>query len=141
MSQTQKDIWLMALAHEVAHASRCWRQQVGAIITRDNLIIATGYNGVARGELHCGACQQDAGAICQATHAEMNAIIAAARLGHHTDGASMYCTLEPCHKCASAIINAGIKMVIVSKKTAPATINSLGAKILTHSVYSHIHYI
>lgn len=45
-------------------------------------------------------------------HAEMNAIIDAARLGHATKDGTLYCTTFPCHMCAKNIIAAGINRVV-----------------------------
>ena len=45
-------------------------------------------------------------------HAEQNAIIQAARLGSSIDGATLYCTHQPCVLCAKMIVNSGIKRVV-----------------------------
>jgi len=45
-------------------------------------------------------------------HAELNAILNAARLGHSTENATLYVTMLPCSNCAIAIAQAGIKKVI-----------------------------
>lgn len=50
---------------------------------------------------------------CTGVHAEINAIIQAAKAGVSTKDSSIYCTLMPCKDCLSAIINAGIKEIIV----------------------------
>lgn len=50
--------------------------------------------------------------ICYATHAEQNAIIQAAKLGVCIDGATLYCTHQPCVICAKMIINSGIKRIV-----------------------------
>ena len=50
--------------------------------------------------------------LCYAVHAEQNAIIQAAKLGIMLEGATLYCTHQPCVICAKMIINAGIKKVI-----------------------------
>ncbi len=50
--------------------------------------------------------------LCYAVHAEQNAIIQAAKLGVSVDGATLYCTHQPCTICAKMIINAGIKRVV-----------------------------
>ena len=44
--------------------------------------------------------------------AEQNAIIQAARLGSSIDGATLYCTHQPCVLCAKMIVNAGIRRVV-----------------------------
>lgn len=50
--------------------------------------------------------------LCYAIHAEQNAIIQAAKLGVSIDGATLYCTHQPCSVCAKMIINAGIRRVV-----------------------------
>ena len=50
--------------------------------------------------------------LCFAVHAEQNAIIQAAKLGVSIDGATLYCTHQPCVICAKMIINAGISRVV-----------------------------
>ena len=50
--------------------------------------------------------------LCYAIHAEQNAIIQAAKLGASIDGATLYCTHQPCSVCAKMIINAGITRVV-----------------------------
>ena len=46
-------------------------------------------------------------------HAEMNALIQAARRGHAVEGASAYITNMPCTTCSKALITAGIKRVVI----------------------------
>ena len=53
-----------------------------------------------------------AGETCYAVHAEQNAIVQAAKLGVSIDGATLYCTHQPCSMCCKMIINSGIKRVI-----------------------------
>ena len=45
-------------------------------------------------------------------HAEQNAIIQAAKLGISIDGATLYCTHQPCVICAKMIVNSGIVRVV-----------------------------
>jgi deoxycytidylate deaminase len=48
----------------------------------------------------------------RAVHAEMEAIVSAARVGVSVQGGTLYCTTFPCHHCARHIIAAGIKRVL-----------------------------
>ena len=50
--------------------------------------------------------------VCYAIHAEQNAIIQAAKLGVCIEGATLYCTHQPCSVCAKMIVNAGIRRVV-----------------------------
>jgi len=45
-------------------------------------------------------------------HAEMNAILFAARNGIKTENCTMYITLSPCIECAKGIVQAGISRVV-----------------------------
>ena len=122
MKRPTIDEYFMNIAKVVATRSTCLRHHVGAVIVRDKRIISTGYNGSPKGLKHCLdiGCIRDqenieSGTkveICRAIHAEQNAIIQAALHGTSTEGATLYCTHQPCIICAKMIINAGIIKVI-----------------------------
>lgn len=135
-SKTQ---YYLEIAAKVSDRSTCLRRQYGAVIVKNDRIIATGYNGAARGRENCcdaGQCWRLANGIphgeqyekCQAVHAETNAIISAA--SENMYGATLYLAgfevLEdgtrvrikdpaPCEMCERNIINAGIREVIVKE--------------------------
>lgn len=96
--------------------STCASKQVGAVIVKDNRPISTGYNGNYSGSMNCpGAakCLTPEGRCGGDTiHAEMNAILFAAKNGISTDGSTIYVTCAPCKNCAKAIIQAGIRRVV-----------------------------
>ncbi|MGQ7959883.1 anti-phage dCTP deaminase [Pseudomonas sp. SP16.1] len=48
----------------------------------------------------------------RSVHAEMAALMSAARLGVSVAGATLYCTTFPCHMCARHIVASGIKRVV-----------------------------
>ena len=52
------DDYFLGIASAVAARAKCTRRRVGAVLTIDHRIIATGYNGAAPGEDDClmGAC-------------------------------------------------------------------------------------
>lgn len=115
----------MQLTETVANWSSCFQEnrKVGAVIVKGKRIITTGYNGAPSGITSCmerGECLRkklgiESGTkqeICYAVHAEQNAIIQAARLGVSIDGATLYCTHQPCVICAKMIINSGIIRVV-----------------------------
>jgi dCMP deaminase len=113
----------IASAYLMALRGTCKRMKVGCVITsKDNRIIATGYNGSL--DKHCISC--DLTKPCtDAIHAEANAIAYAAKKGILLEGSIIYCTHSPCIKCAELIIQAGIKKVIYSKPyrdTTPKTL-------------------
>lgn len=115
------DSRFLDVAKLVASWSSCHKHNVGCVITKDNRIIATGYNGAPSGIEPCrdrGFCYKNTlniskgPSMCYAAHAEQNAIVQAAKLGVSIDGATLYTTCEPCSVCAKLIINSGIKRVV-----------------------------
>jgi dCMP deaminase len=117
MSNTSRPTWkqyFMEVARVCATRATCDRRHVGAVITQENHIIATGYNGSPPNLPHCDEVGHlirnvDGRDSCfRSTHAELNAILAAAHFGHGTKGAIMYITDQPCLNCSKAIISAGI---------------------------------
>lgn len=116
------DCYFMDIARAVATRSTCLRRSVGAVLIRDKRILATGYNGAPSGLAHCtesGCLREQQGVpagerheICRGSHAEQNALVQAARYGIAVEGASLYCTDEPCVICTKLLINAGIEEMI-----------------------------
>ena len=49
-------------------------------------------------------------------HAEMNAIIQAAKCGISLDGATTYVSFTPCRNCAMALISVGVKRVVCDNR-------------------------
>ena len=126
MNRPSWDEYFMQMAELTAQRSTCLRRQVGAIIVRENHLIATGYNGAPGGLPPCeelGGCLREKLEIpsgerhelCRALHAEQNAIIQAATLGQSIEGATIYITHQPCIICAKMIINAGISRIVIRR--------------------------
>jgi dCMP deaminase len=117
MAERQRADWddyFMGIAAQVATRSTCDRKHVGAVIVREKMILATGYNGSLRGIEHCdevGHLMQD-GHCVRTVHAEANAIVQAARNGVRTEAASIYVTASPCFACFKLIANAGIVRIV-----------------------------
>ena len=108
------DDYFMAIAREVATRSTCDRKHVGAVIVRDKMILATGYNGSIRGLPHCdddGHLIED-GHCVRTVHAEANAIVQAARNGMRVESADLYVTASPCFGCFKLVANAGIRRIV-----------------------------
>lgn len=108
------DAVFMRTAQLMAERGTCPRLKVGAVITVDNRIIATGYNGAPAGLPHCSevGCLIVQGSCKRTTHAEANALIQCAKFGHGCAGGTLYVTHRPCVACAGLIITAGIRRVI-----------------------------
>jgi len=104
----------MSIARVVATRSTCDRKHVGAVIVRDRIILATGYNGSIRGLPHCddaGHLMQD-GHCVRTVHAEANAIAQAARAGVRIESGSIYVTASPCFGCFKLVANAGLTRIV-----------------------------
>ena len=131
MSRPTKDEYFLGIAEAVAKRSTCIRRQYGAVIVKNDVIVSTGYNGSPRNAVNCcdiGNCWREENNVphgeryemCQAVHAEMNAIINANR--SDMNGATMYLVgiedgkriekPEPCLLCEKFIKNAQIRWVI-----------------------------
>lgn len=115
----------MQMAYLVSTWSSCFTpgRAIGAVIVKDKRVMTTGYNGAPQGMRTCierGECLRrklgipsgTRAEICYAIHAEQNAIIQAAKLGISIEGATLYCTHQPCSVCAKMIVNAGIRRVV-----------------------------
>lgn len=128
-----KDEYYLSIAEQIGARSTCYRSMGGAIIVRSDQIIAAGYIGAPRGTKDCferGNCLRDIMKIphgtryeiCRSVHAEMNAIINAARAGVSLLEGTMYLSIKgkdgkyinslPCFFCKRMIINAGIKRFV-----------------------------
>ena len=131
MQRIGKEAYYLSNAAEVARRSTCLRRKYGAVIVKNDEIVATGYNGAPRGDENCcdvGVCWREHNNIphgeqydkCVAVHAEQNAIISASRramlggtlylAGFENGGAIADAT--PCLICKRLIKNAGIVRVI-----------------------------
>jgi dCMP deaminase len=128
-----KNSYYLNIAKGISERGTCLRRNYGAIIIKNDEIISTGYTGAPRGRKNCtdiGACKRqelnipsgERYELCRSVHAEMNAIISAAR--KDTIGATMYLygydkesnqeiqNPRPCKICERMIINAGITSII-----------------------------
>lgn len=110
------------IAKELSFASKCVSKQVGAVIVKDGRILSTGYNGTPAGYQNCsdfwdGKYTKDHHDWSKTyeIHAEMNAIIWAARKGISIEGATIYVTLEPCSECSKNLIASGIVRIVYEK--------------------------
>ena len=131
-NRPEKEEYYLSIAKQISQRSTCSKRRFGAIIVKEDNIIAAGYMGSARGTPNCvdlGKCAQDKvkridPTYCRAVHAELNAIINAARAGSSVLNGIMYLYAEdaktnrvlygkPCKLCRRAIVNAGISEVIV----------------------------
>ena len=133
MIRPTKEAYYLGIARAVALRSTCLRKAYGAIIVKNDRIIAAGYNGVPSDEPHCTTCTKcghgkdiETYLSCKSVHAEMNCIISASR--NEMLGADLYlagydvksgepveCEAWPCEICLRLIKNAGINRIINKK--------------------------
>ena len=146
------DNYFLEMCEAVATNSTCFSRQIGAVLTRDNIIISTGYNGPPRKIEQCDIrCINDPNLesilrsknidpfkamqrkecprrildipsgegleLCPSIHGEKNCLLSAARNGVLTKGTTIYLNTEitPCSQCFGALINAGVKEVVLIK--------------------------
>ncbi|XOA42936.1 MAG: deoxycytidylate deaminase [Candidatus Nealsonbacteria bacterium] len=130
-----KDKYYLNIAKEIAQRSTCFRMKFGAIIVKDDAIVATGYNGAPRKTRDCferGECLRDEMKIphgqryelCRSVHSEQNCLINAARSGASVLGGDIFIYAEtvqgktvnalPCFICKKMLINAGLNRVVCS---------------------------
>lgn len=134
MTRRDKINYYLDIAETVAERGTCLRRNFGAIIVNNDQIVSTGYVGAPRGRENCsdlGYCTRERLKVprgeryelCRSVHAEMNAIIHAARsemlgatlylVGREVSDGSYVKNACPCSMCTRLIINAGIATVIV----------------------------
>ena len=145
MSRIDKENYYLDIAETVLERSTCLRRCYGAIIVKNDEIIATGYNGAPRGRKNCmdlGYCTRDALQVpsgqryelCRSVHAEANAIISAARsdiiggtlylAGRDAKTGELLTEATSCSMCRRLIINAGLARVVIRRtKTEYAVVH------------------
>lgn len=134
MGRIEKENYYLDIAQTVLERSTCMRRCYGAIIVRNDEIVATGYNGAPRGRKNCsdlGCCVREQMQVprgeryelCRSVHAEANAIISASRnecigatiylVGKEAQSGQILKDATSCSMCRRMIINAGIERVVI----------------------------
>ena len=127
------DEYFINIAKAVSTRATCMRRKYGAVITKNNIIVSTGYNGAPAGMKDClevGKCTRkelqiphgERYELCHSIHAEANAIIRASV--EELQDAVIYvsgensgegeCSSEPCMMCKRMILNSKLKKVVYS---------------------------
>lgn len=106
------DITFLEVAEVIAKRSKSTRLKVGAVLVKDNRIIATGYNGLVSGVKPDVLEDENGVTKKEVIHAELNCIISCARNGVSCEGSTLYLTHSPCESCAALIAQSGVKKVI-----------------------------
>jgi dCMP deaminase len=121
------DDYFLEIVKTVALRATCDRGKSGCVVTKNNRILVTGYVGAPSGISDCNEIGHllekvihTDGSISEhchrSVHAETNALLQAARIGVSLEGATLYCSMTPCMKCAMSIIQVGITRVVCEKK-------------------------
>lgn len=137
------DEYFMGVALLAAKRSKDPNTQVGAcIVSPDNIILSTGYNGFPAG---CSDDEYPWDRTGEETkypyvvHAELNAILNAN--GKSLRGAKIYVALFPCNECAKAIIQSGIREVVyLSDKYADSDATRASKRMLNSAgvIFTHL---
>lgn len=108
------------IAKNISELSSCIQYKVGAILVKNGRILSTGYNGTPPGAINCNNyfAQRQVNREIHSKfseemeiHAELNAILFAARNGISIEDSILFVTLHPCKHCLKMICAAGIKTV------------------------------
>ena len=134
MERRDKINYYLDIAEVVSQRSTCLRRHYGAVIVKNDEVIATGYTGAPRGRKNCsdlGFCMREKLKVprgeryelCRSVHAEQNAIISASReeligsniylVGIETRDGSYVANANSCAMCKRVIINAGVEKVYI----------------------------
>lgn len=139
------------MCDELSNLSKCAKHKVGALLVKDNRIISNGLNGSPSGFINC--CDKFEGCDTHIEpaksihrdwaekfeiHAEMNAMLYAAKHGVALNGTTLYCNLEPCFNCLKHAITVGVREIYYKHKhkynldssAAFLLINKTGIKII-----------
>ncbi len=117
--------YYMKIAEVTSGLSYAKRLQVGAVIVKDNQILATGYNGMPSGweniceyeeeilvsDLEKGNRLEKTGQLKtkpEVLHAESNSLMKVAQSTESSKDATLFCTHAPCIECAKLIYQSGI---------------------------------
>jgi dCMP deaminase len=127
------------IAEEIASDSKCVQLHVGAVLVKDKRIISTGYNGTPKDFINCDEyfknktyTRDDHHNFSELfeIHAELNAIIYAAKSGIDITGSCIYVTHQPCKNCLKMLCGAGIKNIYYRYAYDKADINDMVKNML-----------
>ena len=138
------DEYFMGVAKLSGMRSKDPNTQVGAcIVSPDNIIISTGYNGLPNGcsdDEYPWEREGEETKYPYVVHAELNAILNAN--GRDLRGSRLYVALFPCNECAKAIIQAGVKEVLYLSDKYASTAATRASKRMLDSAgvtYRQLH--
>jgi dCMP deaminase len=132
LDDTKRKDWdqiFLLMAFAMASGSHCVSRQVAALLVKNKRIISTGINGTPEGCQNCDdifPSKRDPGFDRAAhhafsskneIHAEMNALLFKARTGggYDLNGATLYCTTQPCDDCLKNIVQSGVTRIVYAE--------------------------
>lgn len=131
MSRPTWDQYWSEISNVVAKRGTCPRRKVGAVlVTADNRILSTGYNGKAAGLVNCidqhceGAAYPSGQGLdkCEALHAEQNALLYCSDVRFiHT----CYVTTSPCISCVKMLMGTGCRRIVFTQEYPHTTAKDL----------------
>ena len=111
------DELFMRHVYLIASKSKDTRTKVGSVIVRDNSIISEGYNGMCMGIDDSISDRYDRPEkYFWFEHAERNSIYHCARNGISSFGTTLYTQGLPCADCTRAIIQSGIREIVLHEE-------------------------
>lgn len=115
------DDTFMMMAMVMSKRTACRQNAIASVfVDEGHRIVATGYNGPTRGDLHCnevGCAKVDGdpktGELhrCRGAHSEINAIMNAGNV-KRLENSTLYITGSPCYDCMKALNNVGVKRIV-----------------------------
>jgi dCMP deaminase len=121
MRRPDVDEYFGVMAEVVSSRGTCPRRKVGCVlVSEDNKVLATGYNGVPSGFAHCidepceGAKYRSGLGLdkCEAIHAEQNALLQVADVNLIE---TAYCTTAPCIHCLKLLLNTSCYKIVFNE--------------------------
>lgn len=104
--------YFIEVAKLISQRSISNKLQVGCVITKDNRIVSSGYNGFISGAKHELIVKDNHEVFI---HAETNCIAESCKVGISIANSTMYITHFPCLNCTLLIIAAGVKHIIYNE--------------------------
>jgi len=104
----------IGIANLHATLSKATNLKVGCCFITKNGVIVGGVNGLPT--LLGNECEEDGVTKPETIHAELNAILKAAKEGISLIGSTLYVTHSPCRACASMLIQVGVKNVVYGEE-------------------------
>ncbi|MBB1268124.1 tRNA adenosine(34) deaminase TadA [Shewanella sp. SR44-3] len=122
----QDEHWMKMAISLAADAELKGEVPVGAVLVKDNQVIATGFN-LSISEHDCSA------------HAEMACIRTAGKLieNYRLLDTTLYVTLEPCPMCAGAMVHARIARLVFGAKDLKTGAAGSVMDLLQHPALNH----